>query len=375
MTLRTVDPVLTRQALFTGRITDALTGESLLAPPRVVVRSLGEEGGSGGRLVFPSRVLPGGIYVVAGDPLSSLPTPPAGTQLSLRLTATCPGYFTADCDFVLDEHDLALHVEERTVLGLPLQLRRLEAPLVECDLALVPHPVALSLRVVESDDPGQPVDGALVSIAGAAGVGLAGRLRAAHGGDPVAVQDEATGAAVPVPGDLPEGARALPPGTPSQPPGQVLRIRSRPGGTEHATVAADGCGFEEDGLLFPHPRAATEVHRVTLTDAVGEGGGRVVVAPAPRGSAVLRLADATGLTTDRILRVGSGAAREYHLVADPAPFGPAVTGADGFCLIPALPPQRDVVVRIEHEDFPPTEIRLTPDSRQPVNERTCALTP
>ncbi len=376
-TLRAIDALLTYQALVIGRISDRLTGRAPRSAATVSLEQLGANGRPAWRLALPTRVFANGAYAIAGDPLSALPVPTGGETLDLRLVTRCPGYFEERFDFSLDAAALALQPEQRTVLGLPLVTRRLAAPLLEHDVQLLPLPVALSGRVVEADDPTAPVNNAQVRVTGVAGARLVGRLHFGHGAEAVAIQDETEGDDVPVVRDLPAGAMSLAAGTPPQPAGQVLRVASDPGATEYVTIAAgDRNEFREPGLLFPHSRATTRIQRVTLATAAGEpAGGRAIEDGAPRAARVLRLTNTTNLAAGQVVRIGDGATREFQRIASVVPFGPVDTDADGFFTIAELPLVDEVIVRVEHADFAPLAGDVVIDYRQPVNERTFALSP
>ncbi|MCA9953096.1 MAG: putative baseplate assembly protein [Anaerolineales bacterium] len=97
----------------------------------------------------------------------------------------------------------------------------------------------------------------------------------------------------------------------------VLRLRDTadPTRTEFVRIQSSGSAQTvEPGLLFKHPLGATEVHKVKLSDASGEPGGRVLAADGGQGDALLRLNTLAGLSAGQVVRLGLGGSREYQLL-------------------------------------------------------------
>ncbi len=94
----------------------------------------------------------------------------------------------------------------------------------------------------------------------------------------------------------------------------VLRIRDTGDATrtEFVTIATAGAAdlVEAGGLLFDHPQASTQVHRVTLTDGVAT----TLSTAAAASDLVLALASTAGLNAADAIRVDTGAARELHVI-------------------------------------------------------------
>jgi len=150
----------------------------------------------------------------------------------------------------------------------------------------------------------------------ASGMRIYGRLHGDQGAVDVAIQDETEGEDLTarIAGDMNAGDGALNLNDATGlVAGEILRIRDTddPALAEYVTIsAADAADFDEAGLLFDHPQATTEVHRVTLADAAGEPGGRTVDTGASSGASVIPLTNTTNLAADQIVRVDA----EVHVV-------------------------------------------------------------
>jgi hypothetical protein len=97
----------------------------------------------------------------------------------------------------------------------------------------------------------------------------------------------------------------------------ILRLRDvvDPARTEYVRIQQSGSAHTvEPGLLFKHPLGSTEVHKVTLSDAAGEPGGRALAAEAGTGDAWLQLSSLTGLSGKQVVRLGLGSSREYQVL-------------------------------------------------------------
>ena len=153
-----LDTVLNRQALITGRILDALTGEPAPGPVVVTVTDRNNPDRPPNLAV---RLVAGGGYAVTGDPAVALP---AGVAAALRVTAMIDRYEPAIADIDIAAPDTVPAPVTRTIGGRSLDLLLLNAPLAIRDLTLTPRPVALTGRVVEADDRNSGLAGAAVQV-------------------------------------------------------------------------------------------------------------------------------------------------------------------------------------------------------------------
>jgi hypothetical protein len=149
--------ILTHQALFSGQITDALTGGAPRTPPLVTVVRDADDRPVGDVVVRP---LPGGQYVVHGVP-SALP--PA-VDIVLRVEVAAQGYAPAQRPVAFVAADLTRVVREITIDGETSRTLVVAAPARREDVALAPLPVTLVGRVGRAEDPAVPIPGAEVRI-------------------------------------------------------------------------------------------------------------------------------------------------------------------------------------------------------------------
>ncbi len=164
MGLRALDGVLFSQALITGRITDALTGDALLSQPALTLCYQTPAAAPTRPYPLTARLSPGGLFVFAGNPQTAFPRLAPGSALDLRLTAGAPGYETQEIEFSLTDVDLALQPVMRTIGGQEVIINMLDAPVFTQDILLLPQPIHLSGRVVEADDPNIPIPNARVRV-------------------------------------------------------------------------------------------------------------------------------------------------------------------------------------------------------------------
>ncbi|TVR60014.1 MAG: phage tail sheath protein [Gemmatimonadales bacterium] len=208
--------------------------------------------GNGGQRLYVSRIVGGDAQRASVDLLATPPTGAADTALSARGS----------------EGDTLLSLDDGTDVGVG-------------DILLILDEQRSEYVTVESG----PVS---------SGLRLGGRLRGvvADGTTvtPLAVTEDAdltaeiTGAMTAGGGLALSGAAVA-----ALSAGDVLRIRSTsaPEQVEFVEIAADASdAISETGLLFSHPQATTEVHRVTLTP----GTATTADAEAPSGSVLLGLA-------------------------------------------------------------------------------------
>jgi hypothetical protein len=162
--MRVIDTVLTQQALITGRILDALTGEVPLSPPSIELTYQPSPGGTPRRFPLFRNLLPGGLYAFVGDPLTAFPRLSGGATLDLRLTATAPGYQAATADFSLTPAQVTPTAQSRTIDERVFDLLLLGGPVHEQDLALQPVPLHLAGRIVDAEDRDTGLAGAQVDV-------------------------------------------------------------------------------------------------------------------------------------------------------------------------------------------------------------------
>jgi len=156
--------VLTRQALISGQITDALTGSAPRTPPHLtVVRDIDNAPVEDVSV----RLLTGGQYAVHGVP----PTLPPEADIVLRLEVAAEGYTTAQLPVAFAAADLARVIREVTIHGETTETSVIAAPARGENVALLPRPVTLTGRVGRAEDPGVPIPGAQVAITAPAPVG------------------------------------------------------------------------------------------------------------------------------------------------------------------------------------------------------------
>lgn len=156
--------ILTRQALISGQITDALTGSAPRTPPLVMVVRDTDGGPVEGATV---RVLPGGHYAVHGDPLSL----PPEADIVLRVEVVAEGYSPTHRAVAFTAADLTRVSRDITIGGETTETRVIAGPVRGEDVALSPLPVTLAGRVSRAEDPTVPIAGAQVAITAPAPVG------------------------------------------------------------------------------------------------------------------------------------------------------------------------------------------------------------
>lgn len=163
-TLRSIDTVVTHQALITGQVTDGLTGRQITYPFNVELRYQTEVGQPPRRYPLTPRLVSGDSFVFAGPPETAFPRLTPGETLALRLVVSVPRYQTQEIDITFTEADLALTERTLNAGTLTATASVLDAPLAEPSIALLPEPVHLSGRVVNADDPEQAIPNAEVRV-------------------------------------------------------------------------------------------------------------------------------------------------------------------------------------------------------------------
>jgi len=162
--LRSIDTVVTHQALIVGQVADGLTGRQTLYPFDVELRYQTGVGQPTQRFPLTPRFASGGLFVFPGLPTTAFPRLSPGETLELRLAVSAPRYQPQEIDITLTDVDLALIDESLNAGTLTATASVLDAPLVEQTFALLPEPIHLGGRVVNADDPQQPVPNAEVRV-------------------------------------------------------------------------------------------------------------------------------------------------------------------------------------------------------------------
>lgn len=163
-TFKAIDPVIAHQALILGQVTDGLTGRPTLRPPTVELYYQTPVDEPTRLYPLTARLDSSGLFVFPGKPITAFPRLSPGGALDLRLTVSAPRYQTQNIDFTLSDVDLTLVERTLDTAGESLSVSVLSAPLLEQDVALLPEPVHLGGRVVNADDPEEPVANAQVTV-------------------------------------------------------------------------------------------------------------------------------------------------------------------------------------------------------------------
>jgi phage tail sheath protein FI len=160
---------------------------------------------------------------------------------------------------------------------------------------------------------------------------LNGRLHGDHAdGEDVVVQTVTDGAQQTVTGDMSAGGGlALDAGdVAGLSTGDILRVRDTADDslTEYVTIATDATvDLVEDGLLFDHPQATTEVHLVTMAD---DTPATTLDGDVSQNDSLLTLADVAGFGGDVVVRVGTGGTAEFQVVQHVASDSEFIHSAD-----------------------------------------------
>jgi hypothetical protein len=162
--IRLLDTVLMHQAIITGRVTDALNGEAIGVTP--LINLAWSIDGVGDYLVAPHEpsIKAGGYFVFSGSPQHFFPPFSENETLACRLTIRATGYQEDSIAFGLKREDVTLETVKQTLAGHEVDLKRLNTPVRQLDIALTPDPISLAGRVIKDHDLNSPVAGATVSI-------------------------------------------------------------------------------------------------------------------------------------------------------------------------------------------------------------------
>ena len=152
MLFKSIDRILTKHALITGRITDIFTGQPIAPVPNVALFFQTPIGAPKQPAPLPLKMKSDGLFAIIGNPESTFNTIQAGDAIDLRLEVRSPGYQEQDINFTLSDLDLATSDEVLTVDSQPITVKTWPAPLVHHDILLSPNPVQLSGRVVDADN-------------------------------------------------------------------------------------------------------------------------------------------------------------------------------------------------------------------------------
>ena len=163
-TFKAIDPVIAHQALIVGHVTDGLTGRPTLRPPTVELYYQTPVDQPTRRYPLTSRLDSSKLFVFAGKPATAFPRLSPGGTLDLRLTVSAPRYQTQNVDFTLSDVDLTLVERTLDIEGESLSVFVLNAPLLEQNVALLPEPVHLGGRVVNAEDPEEPIANAQITV-------------------------------------------------------------------------------------------------------------------------------------------------------------------------------------------------------------------
>ncbi|MFZ5961678.1 carboxypeptidase-like regulatory domain-containing protein [Thalassococcus sp. BH17M4-6] len=156
--------ILTRQALITGVVRDAISGAK---PRRLVQMTVLRHADDRPLAQITQRIGADGMFVVAGDPAIVLPP----QNITLRLEFRAQGYQPLDRQVVLTAADLA-RVDDNFDDGGTVRTASVIAGLPRAlDLQLLPEPVTLKGRVARADNAAQPIENAQVQITAPAAVG------------------------------------------------------------------------------------------------------------------------------------------------------------------------------------------------------------
>ena len=163
-TFKAIDPVIAHQALIVGQVTDGLMGRPTLRPPTVELYYQTPVDQPTRRYPLTARLDSSGLFVFAGKPVTAFPRLSPGGTLDLRLTVSAPRYQTQNIDFTLSDVDLTLVERTLDIKGELLSVFVLNAPLLEQNAALLPEPVHLGGRVVNAEDPEEPIANAQITV-------------------------------------------------------------------------------------------------------------------------------------------------------------------------------------------------------------------
>lgn len=164
-TMRSVEVSVVRQALVSGQVIDGLTGQGLRGAFSVDI-SLKLAGSSQFKpFAATPRILPGGYFVLSGNPVDILPARLApADSVEIRIAVSAPGYAAAEEVVVVDGASItpspvAVDIAEQTY-----QLALIDAPVLQSLITLLPVAVGISGIVVDDNDLDSPVVGASVQV-------------------------------------------------------------------------------------------------------------------------------------------------------------------------------------------------------------------
>ena len=164
MILRSIDNIVTQQALIVSQVEDSLTGLPALSRPSVELFYQAQGDQPARPFPLRARPYPFGMFVFSGDPVTAFPRLSPGGSLDLRLTVSATAYETQNLDFSLSHADLELIEQVCRIDGRDVTIALLAVPLLRQEISLSPLPVHLSGRVVNAYNLEEPVPNAEVSI-------------------------------------------------------------------------------------------------------------------------------------------------------------------------------------------------------------------
>lgn len=173
MKIKTLDRVLVRQAIITGRVSDALTGEALKIQPSLTLSWRIDDSSEFRAVAAPLRIKPCADFAFYGIPELFFPELEEGQSLQCCLGVQAEGYQDATATFTLNRSQVSPAAITETYSGFTAALSKLDVPVRIENIALQPRPVNLAGLVVEDNDIATPVSGASISITTPAGGGTA----------------------------------------------------------------------------------------------------------------------------------------------------------------------------------------------------------
>lgn len=162
--LRQVSLGVARQALVTGRVSNALTGEGVT--PESLVLEMRLPGTTEFRpLRVGLRFTSGGYFSAAGVAEQVLPQGlPADADLELRFRVSAFAYSDLESVVVVPAPALKVVAEDAALGSHTLPVRLVTAPVLHHLLALQPTPVGISGRVISDHDFNAPLAGISIQV-------------------------------------------------------------------------------------------------------------------------------------------------------------------------------------------------------------------
>jgi hypothetical protein len=149
-----------RQTLAAGRLSERVTGRSLVATSA----TLSAKGAAGPLLPIAARfaTLGEGWFAFNVVPTRDMPAPPGAGAVTLHASFQVDGHPPLVAEATVPVADLALEDASRTIDGQVIVLKRVKGAPFDLSAAIDPAPVALQGIVLHANDPAQPVAGVTV---------------------------------------------------------------------------------------------------------------------------------------------------------------------------------------------------------------------